>query len=174
MNQKHHQEYRRLLAAMLAAVMLLFSCAAALAEDPALPQVTVSWTDGEGNPQYAVSAPVAGAEGSYWILLPAGTDFSALSMSIYWGIHPEYIYTLATASGEGTDLSQIQVSDAGSEGNEWNRITVTYHSPEGEPLGSFALYLSTQTGAENAVIAAEPTEEPTPEPTEEPTPEPTE
>ena len=172
MNRDRSQGIRRILAMLMALMMLLTMAGGALAEDPA--GFEVQWVDAEGNLAAAQAVPVPEMEGSYWVRVPEGTNLSDLALRFGEAFYPGCTYTLTTAFLSGDALNQIQPADAGAEGNEGNRIMVTFYGPDGSEAGRIALYISTTTEIADAVVVTpEPTEEPTPEPTEEPTEEPT-
>ena len=88
--------FKRMLALLTAVGLMtaLLPGALALSGDWAELQLSLTWTDGAGNPQTAVAMPVA--EGAFWAYVP-GDALGSLTLS---AMHPNHDYTFMPASGE--------------------------------------------------------------------------
>jgi type II secretory pathway pseudopilin PulG len=131
----------RMLAVALA-LLLILSPILSIAE-PMLPiQITVTWTDGQGQPQSATATGIfyEGYENAFWLYLPPEVMQASDAVITLTDMTGQYV---GGFSIDGFPLSALEAEDAGTSLTEHLPVSFMGYDGQGTPIGQFSLYVST-------------------------------
>ncbi|MGN0779478.1 MAG: MucBP domain-containing protein, partial [Aristaeellaceae bacterium] len=151
MTYRSEQRWQRVMALMLTLMLLLTGYTVpAQAEDWQNLSITLSWTDGAGNPASAMATPVAWSEDrAYWVRVTPEAMAQGMTLTVS---DPSGQYTYTTPYGDVL----TGVMDAGSAMDSTVMpVEVTAYDGAGNAVAVYHLYVSTQ-----ADVPEEPKAEP--------------
>ena len=143
MNMKHQWILRKATALITALLLIISVLPAASAASPDWEQlqITLSWTDENGDIQSVSAFPVAQTEmeeGIFWAMIPEGAPLGGLLFS---AVHPLHEYEIFPAAGSVLD----GLTDAGLYIDGISYYPISVYDPETMMSETFLLYVSTMT-----------------------------
>ena len=107
-------------------------------EDWSLLSITLSWTDAQGNPVFAMATPVPyGEEQAFWAQVDITAPLDQLTITISHPNHPEYVFDPANGS------VLLNVVDSGAAMDMLTAIPITAMAND-TFADAYTLYVSTQ------------------------------
>ena len=107
-------------------------------EDWSLLSITLSWTDAQGNPVFAMATPVPyGEEQAFWAQVDITAPLDQLTITISHPNHPEYVFDPANGS------VLLNVVDSGATMDMLTAIPITAMAND-TFADAYTLYVSTQ------------------------------